>query len=84
MARRPAASIASVPFASAKRARRVAAVLTPPSEPRRLTSLEVSVGHACTVKYLGSTTGGFGNSCHHPRREAYTIFHYRVKPGEWR
>ena len=42
--------------------------LTPPPEPRRLTSPEVNVGTACTVKYLGSTAGGYGNSCHHPRR----------------
>ena len=42
--------------------------LTPPPEPRRLTLPEVNVGHACTVKYLGSTASGSGNSCHHPRR----------------
>ena len=40
----------------------------PPPEPRRPTSPGVNVGTACTVKYLGSTAGGYGNSCHHPRR----------------
>ena len=36
----------------------------PALDPRRLTLPEVSVGHACTVKYLDSTAGGSGSSRH--------------------
>ena len=60
--------------------------LTPPPEPRRLTLPEVNVGHACTVKYLGSTASGSGNSCHLVtiRGEGTdTILQCHVKPGEW-